>query len=329
MANRNHHQALPRWGPDAICFAVLCEPSASFAVKNRLNRKVRKVRRKDTQRKCGFKSKLHQYLFLCLIAGGLATLVALVAAVTSASPSVHAHESSPANLDQLKRSVVIITTYDAQGKPLLQGSGFFIDAEQVVTSLHVIKGASQIRLETFAGTTETVTSVLATNEASDLALLRLAQRCPDTAILHLVSTPPQEGEAVILVSSPQGSRWKVTRGNVGMLFEFAGISSRLQITAAIAPGSSGGPVVNEQGEVVGVAALYINRAEELNFAVPAANLMSLRAQVRVNYAPSKQHRPASARKRRARPVIENLVAESAHRKATIMISRPDSSSTLP
>ena len=205
----------------------------------------------------------------------------LAAAFFFASPATRANTFRENQITQLKRAVVIITTYDAEGKALLQGSGFFIDADQVVTSLHVIKNANQIRLETFSGTTVTVQSVVATNEENDIALLHLAQPCPDTTILPLVSTPPHEGEAVILVSSPQGSRWKVTQGNVGLLWELSGIRTRLQITAAIAPGSSGGPVVNEQGQVIGIAALYVNSIQDLNFAVPVASLINLQTQARL------------------------------------------------
>jgi S1-C subfamily serine protease len=213
--------------------------------------------------------------------GLLVSLAVLLAAFPFAAASVNAHESSSSQVDQLKRAVVIVTTYDKRGKPLLQGSGFFIDSEQVVTNLHVIKDASQIRIETFAGTTATVQSVIATNEKTDLALLRIAQPCPDSASLPLVTGPPAEGESIVLVSNPQGSRWKVTRGNVGMLWEFAGIGTRLQITAAIRPGSSGGPVVNERGEVIGIASLHANSADDLNFAVPVESLRDLQAQARL------------------------------------------------
>jgi S1-C subfamily serine protease len=209
------------------------------------------------------------------------SLAIISAAFSFAAFSVSAHESSQSPIEQLKRAVVIITTYDDRGKPLLQGSGFFIDPEQVVTNLHVIKGASQIRLETFAGTTTIVQSVVAANEKTDLALLQIARPCPDSAILQLVTAAPAEGEAIVLVSSPQGSRWKVTRGNVGMLWEFAGIGTRLQITAGISPGSSGGPVVNELGQVIGIASLHANSADDLNFAVPVESLRDLQAQARL------------------------------------------------
>ena len=216
---------------------------------------------------------------LCIVRR-LASVAILLVIAAFAAASVDAHESSPNQIDQLKRAVVLITTYDDQGKPLLQGSGFFIDSEEVVTSLHVIKGASQIRIETFAGTTTMMQSVMATNAGTDLALLRIAQPCPDAAILQLAAASV-EGESIMLVSNPQGFRWKVSRGSVGMLWEFAGIGTRLQITAAIRPGSSGGPVVNERGQVIGIASLHANSADDLNFAIPVERLKDLQAQARL------------------------------------------------
>jgi S1-C subfamily serine protease len=210
----------------------------------------------------------------------LTSVAILLIVAFFAAPLVSAHESSPNQIDQLKRAVVVITTYDGLGKPLLQGSGFFIDAEEVVTNLHVIKGASQIHIETFAGTTTTVQSVVATNEGTDLALLRIAQPCPNSAILQLAAAPV-EGESIMLVSNPQGSRWKVTRGSVGILWEFGGMGTRLQITAAIFPGSSGGPVVNKRGEVIAIATLHVNSADDLNFAVPVEGLKNLQAQAKL------------------------------------------------
>ncbi len=211
----------------------------------------------------------------------LAGLAVLIIALTFISASASASESSSNQITHLKRAVVVITTYDAAGTALLQGSGFFINPNQVVTSLHVINGANLIRIETFAGTTATVQSVVAINQEADLALLRLAAPCPDAETLQLVSTPPREGDAVMLLSNPQGARWKITRGNVGLLWEFSGFRTRLQITATITPGSSGGPVLNEQGQVVGIAAQYVNSVEALNFAVPVASLRKLQAQARL------------------------------------------------
>lgn len=168
-----------------------------------------------------------------------------------------------------------MTTYDDRGKPLLQGSGFFIDSGEVATNFHVIKNASQIRIETFNRTISTVKTILASDEKSDLALMQVDSPSPQLTILAMKAAAPAEGEAIMVISNPQGSHWKVTRGSIGLLWEFQGLGERLQITAAISPGSSGGPVLNARGEVIGIAAMYFNSVEDLNFAVPVARLQAL------------------------------------------------------
>ena len=189
--------------------------------------------------------------------------------------TVSAQESTDAALARLKNAVVIVTTYDRHGTPLLQGSGFFIDTDRVATNFHVIKGASQIRVETFSRATSTVTTVLATDEKSDLALLRLDSPLPQSTVLPLKTSASAEGDLITVISNPQGSHWKVTRGSTGLLWEFPGLGERLQITASILPGSSGGPVIDAGGEVVGIATMYFNSIENLSFAVPVANLQAL------------------------------------------------------
>jgi S1-C subfamily serine protease len=187
-------------------------------------------------------------------------------------------------LAQAKRAVVIVTTYDDQGKALLQGSGFFVTSRQVVTNLHVIDHAHHIRLETFAGQTLPVASVVATDANSDLALLQLDAPPPNTGVLQIEYTAPDEGDAIVVLSNPQGSRWKTTVGKVGTIWNLAGTGKRLQITAGLRPGSSGGPVLNQQGRVIGIAAMHIDSADELDFAVPAKELKHLLPQTNLTAA---------------------------------------------
>jgi serine protease Do len=186
----------------------------------------------------------------------------LIEAKTSAGA-----EPSPETIAKFKRAVVIVTTFDIQDKPLLQGSGFFVKNTVVVTNMHVIKGAAHVRITTVDGKTCNVQSVVTADECDDLALLQVEGSAANE-VLQLADTSALEGQAVTLVSSPQGSPWKVTRGHLGLLWAFGGSSSRIQISASILPGSSGGPVINEQGRVIAIAAMHIPSAEELNFAVP-------------------------------------------------------------
>ena len=159
----------------------------------------------------------------------------------------------------------------------MQGSGFFVDARQVATNFHVIRNAGLIRIETFDGMISRVRSVLVTDEKNDLALMSVDVIAPNHTILPMKVEAPAEGESVTVISNPQGSNWKVTRGSTGLLWELHGMGERLQITASIAPGSSGGPVINSRGEVIAIASMYFNSVSNLSFAVPVARLQALQA----------------------------------------------------
>jgi S1-C subfamily serine protease len=189
---------------------------------------------------------------------------------------VSAQIPTQTKIEALKRAVVIITTEDELGNPLLQGSGFFVAPERIVTASHVLKGAARIRIKTIDGRTSIVQTVIAADEKSDLALLQI-EALPDTSILQLADVAPSEGEAIVVLSNPQGFPWKVTRGKVGLSWEFGTFGERMQISAGILPGSSGGPVVNDQGRVVGIADIHMLGEDDLNFAVPAASLRALQA----------------------------------------------------
>jgi S1-C subfamily serine protease len=201
-------------------------------------------------------------------------LAAILSVFLAASP-ITAHEPSKKEAS-LKRAVVIVNTYDERGRPLLQGSGFFITPDRIVTNLHVLKNASLIRIETFAGKTITVQTVVATDPGSDLALLQMNATCTDTT-LQVEDATPVEGESIIVLSNPEGSHWKITRGQVGPIWEFENVGKRMQITASILPGSSGGPVLNQKGHVIGIAVMHTGSADDLNFAVPAERLKVLQA----------------------------------------------------
>ncbi len=192
-------------------------------------------------------------------------------------PQLIAQESSSQMIRRFQRAVVVVTTYDDRGKPLLQGSGFFIASDRVVTSSHLIRHASQIRVKTFDGATVTVQSVLAFSDKTDLAVLQIQPTGLDVASFQLENSPPLKGEPVILISNPQGAHWKISHGNVGQTWEFSDLGKRIEITAAVRPGSSGGPVINDQGRVIGVAAMHVPGADDLNFAVPSESLRALQA----------------------------------------------------
>jgi S1-C subfamily serine protease len=196
------------------------------------------------------------------------TIVASGSAVTAQTPS-------PEIVAHVKRAVVLITTYDSEGTPQKQGSGFFVTSERVVTNLHVIDSANRIGITTFTGQTVYADSILASDKTSDLVLLKLSKACEDIATLVLEDVAPLPGESLILVSNPAGFQWQVTLGQVGRTWDFLCSGERMQITAGVLPGSSGGPVLNQHGRVIGVAVMHFASNDNLNFAIPVNRLKAL------------------------------------------------------
>jgi len=198
------------------------------------------------------------------------SLVLLTIAISSLA------QSPPQELvSEVKRAVVVVTTYDKTGHPLKQGSGFFISADQLVTNFHVVDDSAEIRVKTFSGEVALVRSIVASDRQADLAILKIATPCHDTTSLEVADITPAEGESLIVVSNPKGNDWKVTAGRVGTTWNFEHLGSRMQITASLAPGSSGGPVVNLKGHVIGIAVMHTGSADDLDFAVPADRLKDL------------------------------------------------------
>jgi S1-C subfamily serine protease len=179
---------------------------------------------------------------------------------------------------QVKKAVVLINTTDSQGNALFQGSGFFIAADRVVTNLHVVGSAAGIRIQTANGENIFADSIIAKDEKADLAIVKLNGPVAGVTTLEVDSLGALEGDNVFVVSNPRGSRWKVTVGKVGASWNFEDVGSRMQITASIEPGSSGGPVVNLRGHVVGVATMHIQGGGTIDLAVPSERLTSLRSQ---------------------------------------------------
>jgi serine protease Do len=183
-------------------------------------------------------------------------------------------EPSAKTIDQVKRGVVSITTFDQNGKPLLLGGGFFVQSNRLVTSIHLLKGASRAAVRTFDGQSYSVEGIVALNEDNDLALLQ-TNTAANVAPLSLAGNVASEGEKVTMVSALDDTSWKVSSGVTSNLWYIQGAGEYLRITAEIRHGNSGSPIINDQGEVVAVAALHIEGNDELSFAVPGEIIKSL------------------------------------------------------
>jgi S1-C subfamily serine protease len=192
--------------------------------------------------------------------------------------------------------VAHLSVRDARGEEQSSGSGFLISADgRIATNFHVVDGAENI-VAVFPGKREVdVTGVWAFDRDIDLAVLQLQPAKYEA--LELAQQGAQEGEEIVLIGSPLGLGNAISSGIVSAVREH-GIESKdfgdgvaswsLQITAAAAPGSSGGPILRANGEVIGVLVGALGGMEGVHFGIAVEKLRLVAAS-----APS-QLRPLNA-----------------------------------
>jgi len=185
-------------------------------------------------------------------------------------------ESLPSLIKRIKPSTVIIFAYDDKGEFLQLGSGFFVSQNgDVITNYHVIQGASSAEIKTADEKTYPVTYIVAGDEQNDI--IRLSVNIPSQYVylLSLSKTIPEVGERIIVYGSPLGLEKTVSDGIISAIREIPGYGKLIQITAPISPGSSGSPVLNMQGEVIGIATFQFIEGQNLNFAIPSERIANL------------------------------------------------------
>jgi tetratricopeptide (TPR) repeat protein len=186
-----------------------------------------------------------------------------------------AQDILPELVRRIKPSAVAIETYDARGEKLSRGSGFFVENDRIVTNRHVIEGAHRAEVHSSSGAVFPVKGVLAVDAEGDIALLKIDSPNPAIRPLPLDKTSPQEGESVVVIGNPLGLEGSVTNGIVSAVRDIPTFGRIIQITAAISSGSSGSPVVNMQGQVIGIATLQITGGQSVNFAIPSERISQL------------------------------------------------------
>ncbi|HUE82601.1 MAG TPA: trypsin-like peptidase domain-containing protein [Pyrinomonadaceae bacterium] len=186
-----------------------------------------------------------------------------------------ASQELPELVKRIKPSAVAIETFDLRGEKLSRGSGFFIDVDRVVTNRHVIDNAYRAEVHSSDGSVYPVKAVLAVDAEGDIALLSVDAPPDKVRPLSLDRTSPQEGESVVVIGNPFGFEGSVTNGIVSAVRDIPTFGRIIQITAPISPGSSGSPVVNMQGQVIGVATLQITGGQSVNFAIPSERISQL------------------------------------------------------
>lgn len=230
-----------------------------------------------------------------------------------------AQDYLPQLVRQIKPSAVAIETFDAKGKTISRGSGFFIDLDKIITNRHVIEKSYRVEIHLNNGNKYQASGILAIDGEGDLALLQVNIPPEFAKPLQIIQTSPEEGESIVVIGNPYGLEGSVSNGIVSAVREIPGYGKIIQITAPISPGSSGSPVVNMRGQVIGVATLQAEEGQSLNFAVPSERISQLKIRQLQTFANVSKETNQNKR----------AIAERLYSKGLQILSNDDYAKALP
>ena len=185
------------------------------------------------------------------------------------SQSAPPRKDIPAIAKSANGAIVSIVMSDKDGHAIAQGSGFLISNDGVVlTNYHVIAEGASAVAKLPDGTLYVVDGVLASDKVRDVAVIKVHGSNFRTLTLGN-SDQLQVGEEVVAIGNPLSLESTVSNGIVSGIRTVEEEGGKfLQVTTPISPGSSGGPLFNMAGEVVGITTMYLKGGENLNFAIP-------------------------------------------------------------
>jgi hypothetical protein len=210
-----------------------------------------------------------------VVAIAMATLLGCGGKTGPAPSGAHAppHAMTPAEIAATGLpSVVTISSAH------VLGTGFVVRADGwIATNLHVISAEPHMKVTLRDGRKLDVVEVLSASPDHDLALVRVEAK--GLPVLPLGdSSALRPGDPIVAIGNPMGLEDTISNGLVSAFRKVSDTFEVLQVSAPIAPGSSGGPLFNDHGEVVAIATLVSRMDQNLAFGVPVRYLAPLIAQ---------------------------------------------------
>ena len=168
----------------------------------------------------------------------------------------------PDLVERIEPTVFLVYSYNP-GYSGKQGSGFFVSKTGIgVSNYHVFEGGSQQEIKTTDGRKFQVTNVLAQSQEYDYVVFQVENSAgTEFPFLPAATVTPRKGEEILVLGNPRGLENTLSKGIVSALRP-----PLIQMDAAISPGSSGGPVMNMRGEVIGIATFKVKGCENCNLA---------------------------------------------------------------
>lgn len=181
---------------------------------------------------------------------------------------------------KVNKATATVITYDSGRNLFRQGSGFFINEQgHFITCYHVLEGAYSVVVKIEDDQEYKVDYVIAQDEDADL--IKLAVNIPEGSLpqgmwLEINGKKPNIADKIMVISTPMGLGRTVSDGIISAIREIPTKGLAFQMTAPISPGSSGSPVIDMKGNVVGVSFLQLVKGQNLNFAIPSEKVLKLK-----------------------------------------------------
>lgn len=155
------------------------------------------------------------------------------------------------------------------------GSCFYLkDQNLFVTNYHVVQGFRQVALED-NDKNRYLANVILVNPSVDIALLTAEGDFSAIPAIHLAQQDVCIGQKINVAGYPFGMPFTVTEGTVSSPKQLMDHSYYIQTDAAVNPGNSGGPMLNEQGDIIGITTSKFKDADNMGFGIPIAALRTL------------------------------------------------------
>jgi hypothetical protein len=197
-----------------------------------------------------------------------ANAVAALCAFAVVLTPVAARALEPAEIFKTKGDSVVTIYCENKNGTESSGSGFFVEKGLVMTNSHVVGDAMTITIELKDERRFPVLGIAAQDPEVDVALLRVAYT--DAPPLKIAGELPAVGHKVTVIGAPLGFSHSLSDGTLSAVRKKD--YEAIQITAPISPGSSGSPVFDSSGQVIGIVTFYMVGGQNMNFAPSAQAL---------------------------------------------------------
>ncbi len=176
-------------------------------------------------------------------------------------------------------SIWLVSVYDAQGQRIKIGSSIVIGHEELVTNCHVLTHGRSIAIK--HENTMHAAQLAHADVERDLCIIRAKGLAAPAVTIAPVSTL-KVGQKVYAIGAPRGMELTLSDGLLSALnHDKDDKLARIQISAPLSPGSSGGGVFDTDGRLIGIAYLTLKDAQNLNFAIPAEWIAQVPARAKV------------------------------------------------